>query len=66
MPGMLRVRTGMSAERIAGVAYPVLAVEPRTRKLAADLLATSDLSAILRRVVTDGDDDVRRALEARG
>jgi hypothetical protein len=29
-------------------------------------LATSDLSAILRRVVTDGDDDVRRALEARG
>jgi aminopeptidase N len=66
MPGMLRVRTGMSAERIAGVAYPVLAVEPRTRKLAADLLETSDLSAILRRVVTDGDDDVRRALEARG
>jgi aminopeptidase N len=66
MPGMLRIRTGMSSERIATVAYPVLAIEPRTRELAAELLATSDLSTILRRVVTDGDDDVRRALEARG
>ena len=66
MPAMLQVRTGMSAERIAQRAYPVLAVEPRTRQLAVDLLATPDVPTILRRVVTDGDDDVRRALEARG
>ena len=66
MPAMLRVRTGMSAERIAQRAYPVLAVEPRTRELAAELLAASDVPTILRRVVTDGDDDVRRALAARG
>jgi aminopeptidase N len=65
MPEMLRVRTGMSAERIAQRAYPVLAVEPRTRELAADLLAMPGLPTILRRVVTDGDDDVRRALTAR-
>ena len=66
MPAMLTVRTGMSAERVAQRAYPVLAVETRTRELAADLLETPGLSSILRRVVTDGDDDVRRALVARG
>ena len=66
MPAMLRVRTGMPAERIAQRAYPVLAVEQRTRQLAADLLAAADVPTILRRVVTDGDDDVRRALAARG
>jgi aminopeptidase N len=66
MPGMLRRRTGMSGERVAVVAYPSVVVSPRTRELAAELLATPDLSAILRRVVTDGDDDVRRALVARG
>jgi aminopeptidase N len=66
MPQMLAVRTGMSAERVAQRAYPVLAVEPRTRELAATLLETPGLASILRRVVTDGDDDVRRALAARG
>jgi aminopeptidase N len=66
MPEMLRRRTGMSGERIAVAAYPSVVVSPRTRQLAADLLATPDLSAILRRVVMDGDDDVRRALFARG
>jgi aminopeptidase N len=38
---------------------------PRTRRLAAELLARPDLPTILRRVVTDADDDVRRALDAR-
>jgi aminopeptidase N len=66
MPGMLSRRTGMSGERIAALAYPSLVVSARTRELAADLLASPDLSAIMRRVVTDGDDDVRRALRARG
>jgi aminopeptidase N len=66
MPGMLARRTGMSGERIAALAYPSLVVSAETRRLAADLLASPELSAILRRVVTDGDDDVRRALRARG
>jgi aminopeptidase N len=66
MPGMLRRRTGMSGERVAVAAYPSVVVSPRNRELAAELLATPELSSILRRVVTDGDDDVRRALLARG
>ena len=52
-------------ERVAKLAYPRLAVEPRTRQLAADLLAAPDLPAQLRRVVVDADDDLRRALAAR-
>jgi len=66
MPGMLRRRSGMSGERVAVAAYPSVVVSPRTRELAAELLATPKLSSILRRVVMDGDDDVRRALVARG
>jgi aminopeptidase N len=66
MPEMMRLRTGWAAEKIALAAYPSLVVEPRTRQLAADLLARPDVSPILRRVVTDADDDVRRALAARG
>ena len=65
MPEMMRIRSGMSAERAAGLAYPDLAVAPETRRLAAELLARADLDPILRRVVEDADDDLRRALEAR-
>jgi aminopeptidase N len=65
MPTMMEVRTGFSAERVALMAYPSVVVEPRIRQLAADLLARTDLSPILRRVVTDADDDVRRALDSR-
>jgi aminopeptidase N len=65
MPGMMTVRSGFTAERVALLAYPALAVSTETRELAAGLLARPDLATILRRVVTDGDDDVRRALESR-
>jgi aminopeptidase N len=65
MPQMMTVRSGFTAERVALMAYPGLVVEPRTRELAAELLARPDLATILRRVVTDADDDVRRALESR-
>jgi aminopeptidase N len=65
MPAMMTVRSGFSAERVALLAYPSVVVEPRTRRLAVELLAQPDLSTILRRVVTDADDDVRRALAAR-
>jgi aminopeptidase N len=66
MPEMMRVRNGMSAEKAALAAYPDVAVSPETRRLAAELLATEDLNPILRRVVLDADDDMRRALAARG
>ncbi len=65
MPTMMRVRTGMSAEKTATAAYPQVAVDPQTRQLAAELLARDDLDPILRRVVLDADDDLRRALGAR-
>jgi aminopeptidase N len=65
MPGMMRVRSGMSAERTAGLAYPEVVVGPETRRLAAELLAREDLDPILRRVVLDHDDDMRKALTAR-
>ncbi|GIM98096.1 aminopeptidase [Paractinoplanes toevensis] len=65
MPAMMRVRGGMSAERTAGYAYPELAVGAETRRLAAELLSREDLDPILRRVVQDADDDMRRAVEAR-
>ncbi|HEU0042303.1 MAG TPA: hypothetical protein VFQ15_08135, partial [Jiangellaceae bacterium] len=65
MPAMMRVRSGMSSERVAGYAYPDVVVESETRRLAAELLAREDLDPILRRVVQDSDDDLRRALAAR-
>jgi aminopeptidase N len=64
MPAMMRIRSGFSAERVALLAYPSVVVEARTRQLAAELLDRPDLPTILRRVVTDADDDVRRALDA--
>ena len=66
MPAMARRRTAWVAERVAGLAYPRYAVAPRTRTLAAALLARDDLPPGLRRVVTDADDDLRRALAVRG
>ncbi|RZU52578.1 aminopeptidase N [Krasilnikovia cinnamomea] len=65
MPEMARVRPNQVAERVAIAAYPTVVVEPRTRELAARLLAAADLPALLRRAVVDCDDDVRRALAAR-
>jgi aminopeptidase N len=65
MPEMMRVRSGMSAEKTAVAAYPNVMVSPETRRLAAELLAREDLDPILRRVVIDADDDLRRALAAR-
>ncbi|MFI5938578.1 aminopeptidase N [Actinoplanes sp. NPDC051494] len=66
VPQMLARRGGMSGERVAVTAYPSVVVSERTRQLAADLMASPDVSSIMHRVVTDGDDDVRRALVARG
>ena len=65
MPEMMRVRSGMSAEKTAIAAYPGVVIDPETRRRAAELLAREDLDPILRRVVQDADDDVRKALAAR-
>ncbi|KUL42505.1 aminopeptidase N [Actinoplanes awajinensis] len=65
MPEMMRLRSGMSAEKTTLAAYPAVMVSARTRELAAGLLAAPDLNPILNRVVQDSDDDMRRALLAR-
>jgi aminopeptidase N len=62
---MMRIRSGMSAEKTAVAAYPSVMVDPQTRRRAAELLGQEDLDPILRRVITDADDDLRRALAAR-
>ena len=54
------------AERVAKLAYPATAVAPETRRLAAELLASDAVPQSVRRAVTDCDDDLRRALLARG
>ncbi|WP_043510934.1 MULTISPECIES: aminopeptidase N [unclassified Actinoplanes] len=64
MPEMMRIRSGMAAEKAAIAAYPAVMVAERTRRLAAGLLARPDLHPLLRRVVQDHDDDMRRALQA--
>ncbi|WP_410811401.1 aminopeptidase N [Micromonospora sp. 067-2] len=65
MPAAARGRTPWTADRVAALAFPRYAVAQPTREAAAALLARDDLTAGLRRVVTDADDDLRRALVAR-
>ncbi|MEU4475400.1 aminopeptidase N [Micromonospora sp. NPDC023888] len=65
MPTAARRRTPWTADRVAKLAFPRYAVAQPTREAAAALLARDDLTPGLRRVVTDADDDLRRALVAR-
>jgi aminopeptidase N len=65
MPAVVGGGSSWVAERVARAAYPDVVVEERTRQLTAALLTTPDLSPALRRVVTDADDDLARALSAR-
>ncbi|MFB9235894.1 aminopeptidase N [Plantactinospora siamensis] len=65
LPAMTSIRTPWVAEEIAWGAFPRYAVAPRTRELAAALLARTDLTPGVRRAVVDADDDLRRALAAR-
>ncbi|WCN80346.1 aminopeptidase N [Micromonospora sp. LH3U1] len=64
LPAAARRRTPWTADRVAALAFPRYAVTQPTREAAA-LLARDDLTPGLRRVVTDADDDLRRALVAR-
>ncbi|MBE1492878.1 aminopeptidase N [Plantactinospora soyae] len=65
MPEAARRRTPWVADQVAGLGYPRYAVAGRTRELAAALLARADIPPGLRRVVTDADDDLGRALRSR-
>ncbi|MFG1882226.1 aminopeptidase N [Micromonospora sp. NPDC049102] len=65
MPAAARRRTPWTADRVAKLAFPHYAVAQPTREAAVALLARDDLTPGLRRVVTDADDDLRRALVAR-
>ncbi|MDG4796120.1 aminopeptidase N [Micromonospora sp. WMMD1082] len=65
MPAAARLRTPWVADDVAKLAFPRHAVSQPTREAAAALLARDDLTPGLRRVVTDADDDLRRALVAR-
>ncbi|NGM15537.1 aminopeptidase N [Verrucosispora sp. WMMA2044] len=65
MPAAARLRTPWVADEVAKLAFPRHAVSQPTREAAAALLARDDLTPGLRRVVTDADDDLRRALVAR-
>ncbi|MBQ0903791.1 aminopeptidase N [Micromonospora sp. U21] len=65
MPATARRRTAWTADRVAALAFPRYAVAQPTREAAAALLARDDLTPGLRRVITDADDDLRRALVAR-
>ncbi|MDG4783303.1 aminopeptidase N [Micromonospora sp. WMMD961] len=65
MPAAASRRTPWTADRVAALAFPRYAVAQPTREAAAALLARDDLTPGLRRVVTDADDDLRRALVAR-
>ncbi|GAB2953498.1 aminopeptidase N [Micromonospora polyrhachis] len=65
MPAMMHRRTPWVAEGVAALAFPRYTVAEPTRELAGALLARADLVPGLRRVVTDADDDLRRALVAR-
>jgi aminopeptidase N len=66
MPAAARMRTPWVADQVAKSAFPRYAVAASTRNAAAALLARDDLEPGLRRVVIDADDDLRRALAARG
>ncbi|MFF5176097.1 aminopeptidase N [Micromonospora sp. NPDC000089] len=65
MPDAARRRTPWVADRVAGLAFPRYAVAQPTRESVRAMLIRDDLTPGLRRVVTDADDDLRRALVAR-
>jgi aminopeptidase N len=65
MPAVASRRTPQVLIAVAEAAYPRYAVEPDTLAAADRLLAEPDLNPMLRRVVVDLTDDLRRALAAR-
>jgi aminopeptidase N len=65
MPAMAARRSAQVVSQVAGAAYPRYAVGPATLEAAQRLLDRADLPAMLRRVIGDRTDDLRRALAVR-
>jgi aminopeptidase N len=65
MPAVAARRSAEVVRQVAGAAYPRYAVEPATAEAAQRLLDRADLPAVLRRVIGDRTDDLRRALTVR-
>ncbi|MCM3924434.1 ERAP1-like C-terminal domain-containing protein, partial [Frankia sp. AiPs1] len=66
MPAMTARRTPHAARQIATFAYPQYAVSARTLRDADALLDRGGLDPVLRRVIVDATDELRRAVRARG
>jgi len=65
MPEMARRRSPQMVFQIAANAYPGYVVEPETLAAAERFLAAPDVNPMLRRIVVDQTDELRRALAAR-
>ncbi|NJC71675.1 aminopeptidase N [Planosporangium thailandense] len=65
MPDLAARRSAQVVNQVAGAVYPRYAVRPATVDAAQRLLDRADLPAVLRRVVADRTDDLRRALAVR-
>jgi aminopeptidase N len=65
MPAMARRRTPQVAFAVVAHGFPQFAVAPATLEAGQALLARDDVIPLLRRVVVDGSDEIRRALAAR-
>ncbi|GAA1795710.1 aminopeptidase N [Planosporangium flavigriseum] len=65
MPTMAARRSAQVVSQVAGAAYPRYAVRAATAEAAQRLLDRTDLPAVLRRVIGDRTDDLRRALAVR-
>ncbi|MGC9670515.1 aminopeptidase N [Planosporangium sp. 12N6] len=65
MPALAARRDAQMVNQVAGAAYPRYAVAPATVEAAQRLLDRADLPAVLRRVLLDRTDDLRRAIAAR-
>jgi aminopeptidase N len=65
MPAMAARRSAQVVGQVAKAAYPRYAVAPATAEVAQRLLNRADLPAVLRRVLLDGTDDLRRAVAVR-
>jgi aminopeptidase N len=65
MPVMAQWRGPVAVVQAGQAAYPRFAVSPGTLDLAHTMLSRTDLNVLLRRVVVDLTDDLRRAVEVR-
>jgi aminopeptidase N len=65
MPEMARRRSPQMIYQISASCYPAYVVEPETLAAAERLLAADEVNPMLRRIVVDQTDELRRALAAR-